>query len=151
MNKIEDIGQQSALLEKILQYYTTRQRAKLETYVAEISQKYDRCVARIHDDTQCTRKSKDKTTHLCGNHCNSTPYGRIDDIPQQPEKKYKVKKSKVHNQDIGSIDLKKYIKTTLININDSDYLIDENGIIYENNDANTIVGHKITEDQIDWF
>jgi len=35
--------------------------------------------ARIHDNTQCTRKCKDTVNKLCGSHINSLPYGLITD------------------------------------------------------------------------
>jgi hypothetical protein len=111
-------------------------------------------MARIHDNTQCTRKYKDTSTRLCGSHTNSLPYGRIDDPIGQKliEKKNKGRKTKhKSSMELDNIDFSKYIKTEIICINGVEYLVDENNILFENNDTNTIIGHKLSDDNIEWF
>lgn len=140
------------ILQRILEYHCTRQRLELIN-ILSILPNDCRCMARIHDNTQCTRKYKEKS--LCGSHINSLPYGRIDDIPLSivsHEKKYKSKKPTNTNQiDVTKTDLTNYIKTSIISINDTDYLIDDNGILFENNDVHMILGHQLSINQYEWF
>lgn len=102
----------------------------------------ERCMARIHNQTQCTRKWKDPITQLCGSHIHSTPYGRFN---QESEQMNSSDPSQV-------VDLTQYLPTKVITIKGVDYLIDDNQIIYENNETNTIVGHKIeSSGSYEWF
>jgi hypothetical protein len=145
------------LLQQIVEYHTNRHRYKLSILIKLIQQTatVHRCMARIHDNTQCTRKYKDMKTQLCGSHANSLPYGRIDDNNTNiklPEKKTKGRKAKNKNMTPSDqIDLSKFIKTEMITINGTDYLVDDNNIIFENDDMNTILGRKKSENQYEWF
>lgn len=114
------------------------------------------CLARIHTGGQCSRKCKDNSDY-CGGHIHSLPYGSIND-PQQTsevltEKKSRGRKSKSkeNNVDIDLIDLTKYVPTHICVVNDKNYLIDENGVLFSNNDSNTIVGRKNIDGIYTWF
>lgn len=144
------------LLQHIAQYHASRQRNFLMLLTTHTNSENNRCHARIHDNTQCTRKYKDSDTQLCGSHINSLPYGRIDDQTninvKYAEKKNKGRRSKNKNNiNIEEIDLANYIKTELVTIDNTEYLIDDNNIIFENSDINTIVGRKISDSQYEWF
>lgn len=141
-----------------MEYHVAQHRKNLENLLKSAYNKANicRCMARIHDNTQCTRKCKNDSIMLCGSHQNSLPYGRIDDdeITQTKhnEKKSNNHKKKNHDHyDPENIDLSLYVKTAIININGIEYLIDENNIIYEYNDTNTILGQKLHNNQIKWF
>lgn len=116
-----------------------------------------KCMARIHTGGQCSRKCKDINDNYCGGHIHSLPYGSINDPQETPEvsieKKSRGRKSKIkeNNIDIDSIDLTKYISTKIYMINDKTYLIDENNVIFSNNDNNTIVGRKVDIGDYIWF
>ena len=77
------------------------------------------------------------------------------DIPPRsnvkPHKSRRPKKTNNSNIDLNQIDLSLYIKTTIICINNREFLIDEHNIIYEYNDNNMIVGRKLPNDQVEWF
>jgi flagellar hook assembly protein FlgD len=139
------------VLHQIAKFHTSQQRTKMKTLLASFP-KSMRCMARIHDNTQCTRKYRDASTKLCGSHTNSLPYGRIDDHDMQKVNERKKGRQSKHKSDIelDQIDLTKYIKTEIISIDGTDYLIDENNVLFENNDTNTIVGRKL-ENTIEWF
>lgn len=120
-----------------------------------------RCLARIHDQSQCTRKYKDHTTQLCGSHANSLPYGKVGDptgvldhlkIDHHPEKKCVTHKKRNNstNNAVG-VDLSKYIETTPVDINGNHYLIDTNGVIFINSESCVIMGRKLAHDQYEWF
>ena len=118
-----------------------------------------RCIARIHDNTQCTRKQKDTVTQLCGSHVNSLPYSKIGDLMDNThmvEKKCREHKKKIcpssgNGSSQKHVDLTKYIETELININNVNYLIDKNGILFENNEMCMIMGHKLADNKYEWF
>ena len=110
----------------------------------------NRCLARIHSGNQCSRKCKTNDVTFCGSHLHSLPYGRIDMKPQNSnkliEKKTRGRKSKNKSYiELDQIDLTHYIKTEIIEISGCEYLIDENGVLFENNNINTIVGIKVGE------
>src|SRR5947208_3392109 len=78
-----------------------------------------KCLARIHNNGQCSRKVKDNSD-FCGSHINSLPYGRIDEESHNTnrlvEKKTRGRKSKNRSSaELDQIDLSNYIKTTIIN------------------------------------
>lgn len=141
--------------EKLLNSYVTCHRTILSQLLSQVSAcealtqtvvPIARCVARIRDKTQCTRKCKDDHSQLCGSHANSLPYGRVDDQQQ----KRKSKSKDCLNQD--DIDLNKYIKTETFTIEDKEFLIDEHNIIFDMSDIKyTIVGQKLASDQYQWF
>lgn len=116
-----------------------------------------RCLARIHSNEQCSRKCKDNNDTYCGGHTHSLPYGSINDPHVVPdiltEKKSRGRKSKHKDQniDIENVDLTKYIATKLHHIDDKHLLIDENGVLFANNDANTIVGRMMSDGSYIWF
>lgn len=58
------------------------------------------------------------------------------------------KSRKIHTE---NIDLTKFIKTLVTKIDGIDYLIDDNGIIYEHNETNNIVGHMTCDGNYNWF
>ena len=141
------------VFQHIVECLATQQQHNLDHFIMLLTDS-NRCMARIHDNTQCTRKCKDSLNRLCGSHANSLPYGRIDDIEgiKLTEKKIKGRKSKTSSDcDLDKIDLSNYIKTELILIEDTEYLVDDNGVIFENNDTNTILGRKLPDGQYTWF
>ena len=82
------------------------------------------CMAQKADGLQCTRRRKDNCEY-CGKHVNNLKFGRIDD-----ELKYN--------------DKSKYIKTNHERINGTDYLVDENSIVYSfDKDNPKALGTKI--------
>ncbi len=103
-----------------------------------------RCIARTGLGKQCTR-SKLKNKGFCKSHSQSLPYGRIDEPFIQKSKKKNRK-----NMTKGEIDFSYYIKTIIIDIDDSQYLIDENGVIYNHDQNNNIIGRKI-ENEVEWY
>lgn len=93
-----------------------------------------RCIAKIHDGTQCTRKYHDHLSRLCGSHLHSIPYG----VTRNP--------SPLTNEP----DLSFYVRTRPIVIQDVNYLIDDHGVIYENSETNTIKGRQI-DGVVNWW
>ena len=115
-----------------------------------------RCLARIHNGNQCSRKCTNDLVDFCGSHIHSLPYGRIDhereNIGQLIEKKSRGRKSKSKSViELEQIDLKEYIKTELILIDGNEFLIDENNVLFENNNVNTIIGIKLNENEYQWL
>ena len=84
------------------------------TRVKNIVPKYDRCVAKIADGKQCTRKKR-MEYELCGTHMKGTPHGKLDDIESSP----KTKKVVVTAHDIKGI----Y------------YYLDDSGNVYDTSDV----------------
>lgn len=128
-------------LSNLVHYYVIQQRKQL-TDILQGKLQTHRCVARIQNNTQCSRNCKSIFVPLCGSHIKSLPYGRIDTInneyPNIP-----------HNND--DVDLSLYVRTQIINIAGINYLIDDNNIIFENNDTNTILAQKMSDGNIKWF
>lgn len=149
-----DLSEQDYVnLHRLAKRHAIQQKNRLEEYLLSYPTA-NRCLARIHDNTQCTRKYKDYASQLCGSHINSLPYGRIDDPEGQPISDKKIKGRKLKRKsdlDIDQIDLSTYIKTEMIKINGTIYLIDEHGVLFENNDTNMIVGRKLPDQSIEWF
>ena len=115
-----------------------------------------RCLARIHNGNQCSRKCKNDAVDFCGSHLHSLPYGRIDQkletVGKLFEKKTRGRKSKSKSSiELEQIDLKDYIKTEIIIIDGNEFLIDENNVIFENNCVNIIIGIKINQNEYQWF
>ena len=82
--------------------------------------------------------------------------GRIDEEPIQKnrlvEKKTRGRKAKnKSNIDLNKIDLSQYIQTKVIIVKNSEYLIDNNGILFENDSNNKIVGRHLQEGEFEWF
>ena len=50
-----------------------------------------------------------------------------------------------------SIDLTHYLKTSLIKINGKDYLIDDQGLLFENDETTFIVGRHLEDNRYQWF
>jgi hypothetical protein len=110
------------------------------------------CIARINGGDRCSRRNKDGT-QFCGGHLKAIPYGRFD-CPEQ--KCVKMKGNSIKSKNISQnkdldVDLSQYIKTTVIVLNNTPYLIDKHGIIYENDNGHTIVGKKGDGDDVSWF
>ena len=115
-----------------------------------------RCLARIHNKNQCSRKCKNDTVNFCGSHLHSLPYGRIDQkletVGKLFEKKTRGRKSKTKSTiELEQIDLKDYIKTEIIIIDGNEFLVDENNVIFENNCINTIIGIQTNQNEYQWF
>ena len=91
-----------------------------------------RCIAKIHDGTQCSRKYHDHLTQFCNSHMQALPYGVTVPNQRRPS-------SPLTNEP----DLSLYIRTRPIVIQEVNYLIDDNGVIYENCDTNTIKGRQV--------
>lgn len=139
IKSLEDVEFDPVWLLKIAEYYAIIHKHFLELCVVATRQN-QKCLARTHDQSQCKRKCRDHN-YLCGSHLLSLPYGRID----QPLS------SVTHPDSDANIDLSKYVKTSLTSIEGNNYLIDENGILYDCGETNTIVGRKVGNDQINWF
>jgi len=86
-------------------------------------QDFERCMARKQDGFQCSRRRK-KQNEYCGKHINNRPYGRID-----------------NKGDKDSIAVKN------IDIEDQQYLIDDNNIIF-NLSGDVIVGKLMENGKI---
>ena len=165
-----DIGYDAYDLQKLqilLEYHVINQRCflnqiaqllKIGNY-AQLNEKNkttDRCMARIHNGNQCSRRCKTGGHGFCGSHLQSLLYGRIDENPldlnKLVEKKTRGRKSKNKtNIELDRIDLNNYIKTRTAIIDGIEYLIDDNDVLFENDSANTVVGCKISENKYQWF
>lgn len=112
-----------------------------------------KCMARKTNKEQCNRNKKDNTDY-CSCHNKSRPNGRIDEEPynkdQQPTPKKRGPKFKNKQLAINNINLDLYQKIRLIKIDDNQYYIDDNGILYAKDDSGNIIGHK-EQDFIKWF
>jgi hypothetical protein len=124
-------------LQLMVEYLCQRQKGQLQ-HLLSLQTKEMRCMARIHDNTQCTRKWKDPVTQLCGSHLHSLPYGRFTDDQRLPI-----------TSDL--VDLNQYLMTKVIVIDGLEYLIDDHQLIFEKNELTTIVGQQISENQFEWF
>ena len=142
------LKQQETFIGELYQIQTNIESAKKES---------KQCMARIHNGNQCSRKCKaGQNLDYCGSHIHSLPYGRIDEEPIQKnrlvEKKTRGRKAKnKSNIDLNKIDLSQYIQTKVIIVKNSEYLIDNNGILFENDSNNKIVGRHLQEGEFEWF
>ncbi len=73
------------------------------------------CMARKADGEQCTRRRKD-CSEFCGKHSGNLKYGRIDDDTKHPAESF--------------------IQCTPITLDNVDYLIDSNKVVYSYNIEN---------------
>ena len=83
------------------------------------------CMGRKLDGKQCTRGRKDNS-EFCKSHQNKLPFGRIDDddyCVKEPSKRGRKKKNNVLN-------CNKYIVTHIEEIEGSNYLVDDNNLVY---------------------
>lgn len=153
--KPDIINDNQYLLQKLLDCHVSNQKQAITNILSLImANDQGRCVARIHDKTQCTRKCKDIHTRLCGSHMNSLPYGRIDDagVFKDSYRKMRGRKNKSnHDDSSGAVDLSKYIKTETIIIDDKEFLIDQNNLLFDTSENHTLVGIKQSETQFKWF
>lgn len=132
---------------------------QIKTNIETTKKERKQCMARIHNGNQCSRKCKNgQKFDYCGSHVHLLPYGRIDEEPIQKnrlvEKKTRGRKAKnKSNIDLNMVDLSKYIQTKVIIVSSTnmEYLIDDNGILFENDNNNTIVGRKLGENKYEWF
>jgi len=86
-------------------------------------QDFERCMARKQDGFQCSRRRK-KNNEYCGKHIKNRPYGRID-----------------NENDKESIPVKNIV------IEDKEYLIDNNKIVFNLN-GDMIVGKLMDDGKI---
>lgn len=150
----EIIGEHHMLLYQLLSNHVEYQKKTLSSLLSLLSlNDQNRCMARIHDKTQCTRKCKDIYSHLCGSHINSLPYGRIDDLynPNEILRTNNGRKNKPIQDSNLIVDPSKYIKTELIKIDDKEFLIDQNNLLFDNSENHTLVGIKLGKDQYKWL
>lgn len=94
----------------------------------KLLEKQELCMAKKADGLQCTRRKKNNCDY-CGKHTNNLKFGRVDD-----EIKYQ--------------DTDKFIKTKCTKIDGTDYLVDDNEIVYSFDKSNpkvlgTIVDGKL--------
>jgi hypothetical protein len=101
-----------------------------------------KCLARTPKGKQCIRY-KFEGSDYCGIH--------IKDRVVKPEPPIKERKRRAPNKKtIDDIDVASYIKATVMNINNNNYLVDEYGIVFSNDRENLIVGY-ISEDTVNWI
>ena len=90
--------------------------------VIKIENNINKCLAKKQDGYQCTRNRK-PNCDFCGKHILNRKYGRIDD--------------NVNNENNN------FEKMHIENINDINYLVDENNYVYNNNiDNPELIGIK---------
>ena len=93
------------------------------------------CMARKQDGNQCTRKKKNGD--FCGKHEKHQKYGRIDDYNNLVEKL---------SQDDN------YIMVWTESINNKEYLVDSNNIVYTKNlNSPEIIGKKKSNNLIEFI
>jgi len=83
------------------------------------------CMGRKLDGKQCTRGRKDGT-EFCKSHLNKLPFGRIDDedyCVKEPSKRGRKRKNNV-------LSCNKYIVTHIEEIEGSNYLVDDQNMVY---------------------
>lgn len=161
------------MIQLLLEYQLLKQREILmnlvnlkglnETCTKKLSSKVKkpenlvRCSARTFNGLQCTRKSKDGSVELCGNHLQAIPYGRItEEIPDSHQmigRKTRGRKSKNIEEEIplSEIDLDQYVKTEPICIAGKDYLIDDQGVIFSYDSSNSILAIQVDNGQFQWL
>ena len=109
-----------------------------------------RCMARTGSDLQCLRPRLENTRY-CQSHTYSLPY---DDIESKSALfkgvKKRGRKGKGKVIETSELDLSKYIPAVVINIDDTNYLVDENDVIFNFNSNNEIVGY-IKDEQVHWL
>lgn len=102
-----------------------------------------KCMARTAKGKQCQRKAV-KDEDYCNGHNNNNPYGNIND-PVTVKKKRVIKKEISEDK----MDMSLYMKMDVITLDDVNYLIDENGVLFSDDEKCEIVGIK-KEDCIMW-
>lgn len=122
-----------------------------------------RCLARV-GTLQCSRgrlpPNPDGTINeFCNGHSKALPYGRIDGPLEgkalrlrkaSGRKSATVKKTPKTAYSMAGLNPDDYIRTEKITFDGKDYLVDEFGVFYSCDVANTIVG-QIKDDKIYWF
>ena len=111
-----------------------------------------RCLARTGLSTQCTR-SRVEGTEFCKSHSAVLPYGKIDEpVPIKTKigqrRGRKARKNKKY--ELEDLDISRYIQASIINIDGNVFIQDENGILYEYNTDNLIIG-RVTDSKIIWY
>lgn len=171
LNQVQE--PQLQMIQLLLEYQILKQREILlnqvnlmtpcETPILKVKSKVKkpenlvRCSARTFNGQQCTRKSKDESIDLCGNHLQALPYGKIsEEIPDSHQmigKKTRGRKSKNIKEDIplSEIDLDQYVKTEPVCINGKDYLIDDQGVIFSYDSSNSILAFQVDNGQFHWL
>lgn len=103
----------------------------------------NQCMARIATKHQCSR-SRNGTQEYCKGHLNSLPYGRIDEC-YVPKKKKNSRPAKVLSKE----HFYHYILAQHIKVDNDNYIIDENGVIYTLDGENiNIVGRQLDDEFI---
>jgi hypothetical protein len=92
------------------------------------------CLARKADGGQCTRHRKDSSEY-CGKHSISLKFGRIDDVSNND-----------NDDDNMPIDKDKFIMTWKETIDNIEYLVDSNSIVYGVD--HSIIGKKNNEGKL---
>jgi len=129
----------------------TKTNKKPKTY--KVAENEQRCNARVSTGLQC-RKTRKNGHDFCGWHLRYIPYGRYDgplegkflNIPKKRGRKFR----NVKEYSLEDLDLDLYIKTHMIILNNEKYRIDEQGMLYTNDNDCYIVG-KMAGDLIYWY
>ena len=103
-----------------------------------------RCMGRKIDGKQCTR-SRLKDCDFCKSHKDNLPHGRVDDPNYEPpEKGKRGRKKKSIDYTNGN-----YIATHLEMIDGTQYLVNENGLVFSYNiESPVFLGKKTDEGTI---
>lgn len=130
---------------KLDQHYNTYSCTRVEENAL------NRCVARTGTGKQCTRAHNNSETKLCGSHSRSNPHGKYGEADPLENAKMEKKIQNSHKtvKNLKGIDMSDYISTIEIELDDKTYLLDDNGILYDQLNLN-IVAH-IQENKVYWF
>lgn len=103
-----------------------------------------RCMGRKIDGKQCTR-SRLKESEFCKSHKDNLPHGRVDDPNYEPpEKGKRGRKKKSVDYNDGN-----YIATHLEMIDGTQYLVNEEGLVFSYNiESPVFIGKKTDEGKI---
>ena len=111
------------------------EKGKIKISNTECHNNNNICMARKQDGNQCTRKKKNGD--FCGKHEKNQKYGRIDDYNNLVEKL---------SQDDN------YIMVWTEIINEKEYLVDSNNIVYTKNlNSPEIIGKKNSNNLIEFI
>jgi len=108
-----------------------------------------KCLSTGTKGKQCTRY-KIEGLDYCGIHCNILNKKRDTGIIDANLPKKTRKRRAPNKRIINDIDVSQYIKTIIMNINNTNYLVDEYGIVFSNDRENLIMGY-ISEDTVNWI
>lgn len=111
----------------------------------------NRCQARTSNGKQCTRAHHNNRTKLCGGHTKANPHGMIGQSNPAEEAKIQ-KRIQICQKTVKSLrglDLSEYIKTTEIELDGKIYLLDDNGILYDQFTLSILA--QIKDYKVYWF